>query len=164
MHRAGTRFRTRGFGYPWHVPVFEMEIPARPSEVGRVRRAIRAAVVRYGLDASHADLAQLLASELVMNAVLHGRAPVVVRVSVDRDSTILEVYDADDTLPVFTSRDARSGGDHRGLRVVANLASDFGTIPAAAGGKTVWCAIPHAAPPRASGAMPPKRRADDVSS
>jgi anti-sigma regulatory factor (Ser/Thr protein kinase) len=141
------------------VPVFELEIPARPSEVGRVRRAVRAAVVRYGLDASHADLAQLVASELVMNAVLHGREPITVRVSVERDSTILEVHDADDGLPALIPESDESG--HRGLRVVAALASDWGTIPTEGGGKTVWCSIPHATPGPAGNGSPPKRRADD---
>jgi anti-sigma regulatory factor (Ser/Thr protein kinase) len=144
------------------VPVFELEIPARPSEVGRVRRAVRAAVVRYGLDASHADLAQLVASELVMNAVLHGREPIIVRVSVERDSTILEVSDGADAAPVVTSEGDDAG--HRGLRVVAALASDWGTIPTERGGKTVWCSIAHTAP---DGAVPDRsqqnRRADDHS-
>jgi len=57
------------------VSFVELQIPARPSEVARVRRGIRAALVRYGLDAQHADVAQLVGSELVMNAVVHGREP-----------------------------------------------------------------------------------------
>jgi anti-sigma regulatory factor (Ser/Thr protein kinase) len=139
------------------VPVFELQIPARPSEVGRVRRAIRGEVVRYGLDAAHADIAQLLASELVMNAVLHGREPIIVRVSVERDSTVLEVYDADDSLPAVAEPD-ESG--HRGLRVVTSLCSDWGTVVAEQGGKTVWCAIPHVAGTDPE-ARSPQRRAED---
>ena len=143
------------------VPVFELEIPARPSEVGRVRRAVRAEVVRYGLDPAHADLAQLVASELVMNAVLHGREPIVVRVSVERDSTILEVYDAGEGLPAVAPEDEAG---HRGLRVVDALASDWGAIPAERGGKTVWCTIPHTVSgPADSDLSPRKRRADDRS-
>jgi hypothetical protein len=139
------------------VPVFELQIPARPSEVGRVRRAIRGEVVRYGLDAAHADIAQLLASELVMNAVIHGSEPIIVRVSVERDSTILEVYDGNDALPAPAAAD---GSGHRGLRVVTSLCSDWGTIPGDNGGKTVWCAIPHVSATDAD-ARPPKRRAED---
>ncbi len=82
------------------MSVIELQIPARPSEVARVRQGIRAALVRYGLDSHHADDAQLVGSELVMNAVLHGREPIVVRVSVEHDSTLIEVFDGSDTLPV----------------------------------------------------------------
>jgi two-component sensor histidine kinase len=139
------------------VSVVELEIPARPSEVARVRRGIRAALVRYGLDADHADVAQLVGSELVMNAVVHGREPVRIRVSVERDSTVLEVYDGADALPTPDV----AGGDHRGLQLVGSLCSDWGTVVADGGGKTVWCSIPHQADPRASRRSAPNRRAQD---
>jgi len=140
------------------VPVFELEIPARPSEVGRVRRAVRAAVVRYGLDADHADTAQLLASELVMNAVLHGCEPIVVRVSVERDSTVLEVFDAGDRFPEVVPG-ATPG--RRGLHVVATLCSDWGVVTAEGGGKTVWCTVAHSPTIEGRGTARPRRRADD---
>jgi anti-sigma regulatory factor (Ser/Thr protein kinase) len=140
------------------VPVFELQIPARPSEVGRVRRAVRAAVVRYGLDADHADTAQLLASELVMNAVLHGREPIVVRVSVERDTTVLEVYDAGDRFPEVVPG-ATPG--RRGLHVVTTLCADWGVVTEEGGGKTVWCTVSHS--PSADGPSRglARRRADD---
>jgi hypothetical protein len=139
------------------VSVVELEIPARPSEVARVRREIRGALVRYGLDSDHADLAQLLGSELVMNAVLHGCEPVIVRVSVERDSTVLEVYDGSDALPVLGS----GADDHRGLRVVSSLSADWGTVVAEGGGKTVWCTIAHRPDPTATTRPVPQRRAED---
>jgi anti-sigma regulatory factor (Ser/Thr protein kinase) len=142
------------------VPVFELEIPARPREVGRVRRAVRAEVVRYGLDGGHADTAQLLASELVMNAVLHGREPIVVRVSVERDSTVIEVFDAGERFPEIVPG-ATPG--RRGLHVVATLCSDWGVVTSDGGeGKTVWCSVPHSPTvegPDGGGAR--RRRADD---
>ena len=103
------------------MPVFELEIPARPSEVAGVRRAVRAALVRYGLDGDHADVAQVLASELVMNAVVHGAPPIVVRLSVEQADTVLEVYDGSDTLPSLAETE---GSSHRGLRVVSSLCTD----------------------------------------
>jgi anti-sigma regulatory factor (Ser/Thr protein kinase) len=139
------------------VPAFEAEIAARPTEVSRVRRAVRAAVVRYGLGGEHADIAQLLASELVMNAVLHGVEPIVVRVSVERDATVLEVYDAGNPLP--TTVPSRDPG-RRGLRVVASLCADWGAVPADGGGKTVWCTIPHETADRPRDPAP-RRRSDD---
>jgi anti-sigma regulatory factor (Ser/Thr protein kinase) len=147
-------------GYPFRVPVFELELPARPSEVGRVRRAVRAEVVRYGLDGGHADTAQLLASELVMNAVLHGREPIRVRVSVERDCTVIEVFDAGDRFPEIVPG-ATPG--RRGLHVVATLCSDWGVVTSEGGqGKTVWCSVPHSTSVGgAAEATAPRRRAGD---
>jgi anti-sigma regulatory factor (Ser/Thr protein kinase) len=143
------------------VPVFELEIPARPSEVAGVRRAVRAALVRYGLDGDHADVAQVLASELVMNAVVHGAPPIVVRLSVEQADTVLEVYDGSDTLPSLAETE---GSSHRGLRVVSSLCTDWGAVPVDGGGKTVWCTISHRQEPgpRAEHHQP-GRRADDHS-
>lgn len=141
------------------MPVFELEIPARPSEVARVRRAVRAALVRYGLDGDHADVAQLLASELAMNAVLHGEAPIVVRLSVERDTTVLEVYDGGNSMPALPASEASA---HRGLRVVSSLCADWGAVRDEGGGKTVWCTIAHqeGGEPRGERDVP-RRRADD---
>jgi anti-sigma regulatory factor (Ser/Thr protein kinase) len=140
------------------VPAFEIEIAARPSEVGRVRRAIRGAVVRYGLDENHADVTQLVASELVMNAVLHGGPPVVVRLEIERDITVLEVFDGGAGMPELGPDDDPAHA-RRGLRVMEGMCSDWGIVPSDQGGKTVWCAIAHdtAAP----GAAARRRRAAD---
>jgi anti-sigma regulatory factor (Ser/Thr protein kinase) len=143
------------------VPAFELEIAARPSEVGRIRRAIRAAVVRYGLDETHADLMQLVASELVMNAVLHGGPPVIVQLSIEPNNTVLEVYDGGPGMPAM-SQDDDPAHARRGLRVVEGMCSDWGIIPDQRGGKTVWCAIAYD-----TGAVVPgerRRAADEAAS
>jgi anti-sigma regulatory factor (Ser/Thr protein kinase) len=119
---------------------------------------VRAAVVRYGLDADHADTAQLLASELVMNAVLHGREPIVVRVSVERDATVLEVFDAGDRFPEVVPG-ATPG--RRGLHVVTTLCADWGVVTEESGGKTVWCSVAHSPSVEGPGRGLPRRRADD---
>jgi anti-sigma regulatory factor (Ser/Thr protein kinase) len=155
---ARTRFNSPPAGNTTAVPAFELEIAARPSEVGRVRRAIRAAVVRYGLDESHADVMQLVASELVMNAVLHGGPPVVVRLEIERDSTLLEVYDGGAGLPELGPDDDPAHA-RRGLRVVEGMCSDWGTVPGERGGKTVWCVISHGT--AATGPVEKRRRAAD---
>jgi hypothetical protein len=156
MNSREIRFESRMSGNPLAVPAFEVDIPARASEVAQVRRGVRAALVRFGLDPDHADIAQLVASELTMNAVLHGAEPIRVTLSVEPDSTIIEVFDAADRLPELES--GIGAPSRRGLRVVSALANDWGTIPGAAGGKTVWCTIAHA-----HGVNPeaPKRRAVD---
>jgi anti-sigma regulatory factor (Ser/Thr protein kinase) len=138
------------------VPALELEIPARPSEVGQARRAIRRELVRFGLDREHADIAQVVVSELVMNAVMHGREPIILRVTVDRDATVVEVFDAGDPFSQPRSDEERG----RGLAVVHGLSLDWGTVPAPGGGKTVWSSLSHA--PRDATPDPPlARRSSD---
>jgi anti-sigma regulatory factor (Ser/Thr protein kinase) len=140
-------------------PAFEVRIPARASEAAGVRRAIRAELARYGLERDHAESAQLVASELIMNAVMHGAEPVVVRLSVEQGVTVLEVYDGGDGTPVLAPDHA--GHTARGLRVVAALCTDWGVVRSPDGGKTVWCALPQVdeTPPPERDA--PHRRAAD---
>jgi anti-sigma regulatory factor (Ser/Thr protein kinase) len=122
------------------MPALELEIPARPSEVGQARRAIRRELVRFGLDRDHADIAQVVVSELVMNAVMHGGEPIILRVTVDRDVTVVEVFDTGDPFDP-----PPSDGEHgRGLGVVRGLSLDWGLVPASGGGKTVWSTLSHA--------------------
>ncbi|MCU1426858.1 MAG: anti-sigma regulatory factor (Ser/Thr protein kinase) [Actinomycetia bacterium] len=158
VKRARTRFNFRNRGNSLAVPlVFELEIPARASEVGSVRRAIRAAVVRYGLDGEHADTAQLVASELVMNATLHGGAPILVRMSIERDATVLEVHDSGNDLPDLASLLESEPG--RGLRVVDALCDDWGSLTDDAG-KTVWATIRHTSDPLPAEEAHKRRAAD----
>jgi anti-sigma regulatory factor (Ser/Thr protein kinase) len=157
---GGTRFNNAAVGNTSDVPAFELEIAARPSEVGRVRRAIRAAVVRYGLDEAHADVAQLVASELVMNAVLHGGPPVIVSLSIEPNTTVIEVYDGGAGLPVVGTTDDPAHA-RRGLRVVEGMCRDWGTVPGDGGGKTVWCDLPN--DPSSGAAVPRRRRSADES-
>jgi GAF domain-containing protein/anti-sigma regulatory factor (Ser/Thr protein kinase) len=89
----------------------------------------------------HADLvpdAELVVSELVTNAILHGSAPVTVRVAVGT-SVRIEVGDGSRTAPVRARArtDAMTG---RGLALVAALARDWG-VESRPGGKVVWCEL-----------------------
>lgn len=82
--------------------------------------------------------AELVVSELVTNALLHGTAPVTVRVDVD-EVVRIEVADGSRVAPVrgFARADAMTG---RGLSLVAALARDWG-VTAHADGKVVWCEL-----------------------
>ncbi|MFA1546805.1 ATP-binding protein [Actinomadura chokoriensis] len=91
-----------------------------------------------------AYIAQLIVSELVTNALLHGQAPIVVRVVVDESDglPVLEVADGGDGLPrVQPESDTAING--RGLRMVSALAAEWGTRPLVEGGKVTWakCAL-----------------------
>jgi GAF domain-containing protein/anti-sigma regulatory factor (Ser/Thr protein kinase) len=93
--------------------------------------------------------AELIVSELVTNAVLHGRSPATLRVRRLPGCIRVEVEDAGRDLPVRmrTNDEAMTG---RGLDMVAALASSWGVDAGSDGGKIVWAELTEAratAPP-----------------
>jgi anti-sigma regulatory factor (Ser/Thr protein kinase) len=85
------------------------------------------------------DDAQLVVSELVTNALMHGDGALVLRASITDSAVQLSVTDSGDALPEVLPLDpSRIGG--LGLIVVDRLASDWGISPFP-GGKTVWAAL-----------------------
>src|SRR4051794_36380991 len=86
------------------------------------------------------DAAELIITELMTNAALHGRGPVTVRIRPAGDHVRVEVQDTGTGVPMIPaqSTDAMTG---RGLRLVAALSESWGVEPAAAGGKTVWAEL-----------------------
>lgn len=125
------------------------------------------------------DNAELLASELVTNAVEAGGLTMTTPVSaitrrhfirltlrVQGGKLYLEVWDAGDGTPTRqpVNEDAENG---RGLLLVVMLSQRWGVTPSPRGGKTVWCVLALAAAgpaeeragevpsPRRSPAMPP---------
>jgi hypothetical protein len=85
------------------------------------------------------DRAALVVSELVANAVLHGVAPIQLRVDLD-EMLRIEVSDGD-SFGLVRTRPAETDvpGGH-GLRIVDALADDWGTR-ADEHGKTVWAQL-----------------------
>ena len=90
----------------------------------------------WGVSAELVDDVVLLVSELVTNAVIHGRPPVEVRLRRSLDSVVLEVHDGATTLP-RKQRPAPEDEHGRGLLLVALLADRWGTSPTPHG-KSVW--------------------------
>ncbi|MGJ7441300.1 SpoIIE family protein phosphatase [Aquipuribacter sp. MA13-6] len=118
----------------------ELDVVDEPVSVRGVRRAVAAALDGWGVAEDVADTVLLLVSELVTNALLHGRPPVQVRVRRSPTAVVLEVHDDAQTLP---RRDDPGDGDEhgRGLQLVSALASRWGTRPTVTG-KAVWCTVP----------------------
>jgi len=87
--------------------------------------------------------ALLVVSELVTNAVRHGRPTVVLHVEEGADCLVVEVTDGGDTLPQLPRiRPSAARPAGRGLLIVAATASDWGVrrTPGTAG-KTVWALL-----------------------
>src|SRR5712691_1113935 len=63
-----------------------------PVQVRHAREQARKALFGWGLG-EHAELAELIVSELVTNAIRHGDGPIQVRISYDGGDLRVEVHD-----------------------------------------------------------------------
>ncbi|MEU2618243.1 ATP-binding protein [Streptomyces sp. NPDC007157] len=70
------------------------------------------------------ELAQLVVSELVTNALKYAPGPVLLRLSAADGLVEIEVWDTDPTLPLARAADAGRVGQH-GLEIVLALVRDF---------------------------------------
>jgi excisionase family DNA binding protein len=81
---------------------------------------------------------RVVVSELVTNAIRHARTEEIrVDACSDGDVHVVKVWDGDGTLPVSRSSGTDALGG-RGLVIVGELVSRWGTLREAAGGKTVF--------------------------
>jgi anti-sigma regulatory factor (Ser/Thr protein kinase) len=117
------------------------ELPAQPGSVGQARSAVRRALATWGMPELSGD-AELLASELVANAVEHADGtPISFSLRCQADAgghtaVVCEVSDSSPALP----RARRSGPDAergRGLAIVDALATASG-VQIGPAGKTAW--------------------------
>lgn len=108
-----------------------------PSEVSLARNFVRAAVEASGRDS---DDAALVVSELVTNAVRHGRSPFTVSVTCDDSGTVIEVVDQNPRLPELAPAGAASQSGN-GLHIVDVLARRWGVWYHPGDGKTVWAEL-----------------------
>lgn len=109
-----------------------------PEAVGDARRMLARQLVAWGLESAVDDL-QLLASELITNAIRYGKNPVAVRLITRVGVLRLEVTDGNiHHLPV--PRVAQHTDSHgRGLPLVDAIATDWGVAIESSGArKTVW--------------------------
>lgn len=134
-------------------------VPHDALSASTVRRALVHDLSSLGLPASAVDDAVLVLSELVGNAVRHGRpltdGGIRVGWSVIDDGVRLEVADGGPGLPdggVTAGYDTPGGGElpvpvaaegGRGLPIVDLLSSRWGaTTPAASGGSAIYAEVP----------------------
>lgn len=85
----------------------------------------------------------LVISELVTNAVSHGRSPVTVGLRLGADHLLVEVEDEDHQPPVLQQPGWEALGG-RGLLLVDALSRAWGSAPCPTG-KIVWAELPLSA-------------------
>ncbi|MEU2432480.1 MULTISPECIES: ATP-binding protein [unclassified Streptomyces] len=116
----------------WHRRVGRADLTAVPE----VRRAVRTLVGQWGEPGS-AEVAELLVSELVTNALLHTEEGAVVTATVAPARLRVEVRDFTPGLPEPRVAVADDSANGRGLFLVENLADAWG-VQAYPAGKVVW--------------------------
>ncbi|WP_327345667.1 ATP-binding protein [Streptomyces europaeiscabiei] len=125
---------------------YTLQIPNDPRAVPICRRTLRLILTMHGL-IGLADTAELLAAELVSNAVRHTKGPAALRVRWPAEGSVwIGAWDADPEPPEPPQplERAGEGEDGRGLGLVVACATYWGWMPSARfgeRGKYVWCEL-----------------------
>jgi hypothetical protein len=86
---------------PSDAAVLEMALPPTPASAGDARRALAGYCSRNAVPVSLADTAALATSELVTNALLHARTPILVLAEYGDGILTLAVRDGEAVLPTL---------------------------------------------------------------
>ena len=126
---------------PWE---YTLHIPRDLCAVTVCRRTLRVILAVHELG-EITDVAELLATELVSNAVRHTKGPVAFRLLWSGGVLRIAAWDADPSPPAPTLRAAPCDAeDGRGLDLVRCCADTWGWYPLPSGGDTgkyVWCEL-----------------------
>jgi anti-sigma regulatory factor (Ser/Thr protein kinase) len=127
---------------PWEYSLY---IPNDPRAVTISRRTLRLILTMHGL-IGLVDVAELLATELVSNAVRHTKGPAALRVRWSAGVLRIGAWDADPEPPEPPGSFEQFGEveDGRGLALVRACADLWGWQPQARNGsrgKYVWCEL-----------------------
>ncbi len=131
-HRPGRALEAADRG-AWSATA---SFPPQPHNVARARQLTRTALAAWGA-AELTDSAELLMSELVTNALRHGRGAVSITLALTDRTLQISVADFGRSLP--EAREAAEEDAHgRGLAIVGALCSDW-SVTTRLTGKTVSC-------------------------
>ena len=117
------------------------DLPLDPQAARQARRAVTDLLKAWHVEDPDVIYdAQVVAIELVTNAVSHGGTRIVLEVEQRGDGVELAVCDGSATLPRprVVSMEDETG---RGLAIVGGLASDWGVESLERGGKRVWAVL-----------------------
>ena len=123
----------------------DLVLPAEPSSAREARTALIEVMQAEGFGDRVFD-AELAISEVVTNAVLHGREPLRLRIVVGADGLRVQVHDGSPVSPAFSMIDP-TAVTGRGLLLVSAVADSWGVDPDETG-KTVWFGFERVQPPR----------------
>jgi anti-sigma regulatory factor (Ser/Thr protein kinase) len=119
-----------------YMPEMVVPIPQTVDAPRTARSAVSTFLAEQGLDAGWIADVLLVVSELVTNAMLHGRPPIELCVASDCGACRVAVRDGDpDHGPAALPERFATAG--RGLGIVAAVTDDSG-VDRDAHGKTVW--------------------------
>ena len=115
------------------------QLPADPRTPKLARQFVSDTLHSWSLD-DVADVAELLTSEVVTNALLHTGAPVRLVISLTDNTVRIEAHDESPAEPVKRPHnpDANCG---RGMAILDALATEWGTEPEPPNGKVVWFSL-----------------------
>jgi anti-sigma regulatory factor (Ser/Thr protein kinase) len=113
----------------------ELDVPATSLAVSEVRATLRSLLPASPYSRRLAD-AETAATELVTNAVLHGRRPIRVHIDYDYTRLRVTVTDSSPVSPTFSLLDP-TAVTGRGLLLVSAVSDAWGVEPGE-GTKTVW--------------------------
>jgi anti-sigma regulatory factor (Ser/Thr protein kinase) len=116
-----------------------LDLDGSPRSPRDSRRFVNETAQDWGVHGDQLDVARLLATELVTNAMLHGAPPI--RIAAHRSNSVvrIEVSDANPQPPLPRPFDAEAPTGH-GILLVERLARRWG-VDARDDGKTVWFEI-----------------------
>jgi anti-sigma regulatory factor (Ser/Thr protein kinase) len=101
-----------------------VEFLGRPTSVRNARVFIGGTLANDGVEVSVIDVAELLVSELVTNAVVHARGTIRLTIHTDAHCVRIEVEDQGHGCPVLRPP-TKGQRDGRGLQMVDELATDW---------------------------------------
>ena len=111
-----------------------------PEYVRLAREYARRRCDELDLHGDRRDVLELAVSELVGNAVRHGRPPIVYEITPDGDELRLVVADADPSPPGDGADCGLDGEGGRGLFLISQMARAWGWEPTS-DGKSVWVRV-----------------------
>ena len=128
-----------GPGRPYQrTPGSRVLLPPSPHAPAIARQHLRS--VTAALPPEHLDAALLATSELVTNAIVHGRPDITLAIALDAGALTVYVADSHPQLPPTDPKPVAPGHPNgRGLIIVNALATRWGIAPhEQQTGKSVW--------------------------
>jgi anti-sigma regulatory factor (Ser/Thr protein kinase) len=135
---------------PTELQVCRVRLTASPAAAGEARGQVRAAIRAWDIPVDP-DIAVLLTSELVTNAIGHEAGETItLAVTCSFGQLRVDVHDTSRTLPVLVdaSADAEAG---RGLMLVASLSATWGIYRTPAGKAVYFTLAFEPGPPEGNG-------------